>query len=216
MGDVMKREVGEKGVSAGTLVIVFLVWAVVCAVFFGLGFMVGYNEQPTRGEPVTEHVSAAPSVPHTVTPPAQTSKAGSSEPTAAASAREAAEPPPERVSRPAAKSAAASAKAPTHATTFRNSGASAEAEPASPSAASREVRMGFTVQVDALRAKPDAEALVKILKARRYPVFLVTPEYANSKDNLYRVQVGPFTTREDAEKVRDKLAQEGFKPFIRR
>ena len=67
----------------------------------------------------------------------------------------------------------------------------------------------------ALRTKQDAEALVDILKDGGYPVFLVTPEYAHADDNLFRVLVGPFRTRDDAEKVRDKLAQEGFKPFIR-
>lgn len=75
---------------------------------------------------------------------------------------------------------------------------------------------GFAIQVAASRAKQDAEALVKILAARGYRVFLVTPEYAHANDNLFRVQVGPFATREDAEAVRAKLAKEGFKPFIRR
>jgi cell division septation protein DedD len=78
-----------------------------------------------------------------------------------------------------------------------------------------EVGVGFTVQIAASRTKQDAEALVKILEGRGYPVFLVAPEYAHANDNLYRVQVGPFTSKEDAEKVRAKLTQEGFKPFIR-
>jgi cell division septation protein DedD len=84
-----------------------------------------------------------------------------------------------------------------------------------PPAAAGEVGVGFTVQVVASRTKEDAEALVKILEGRGYPVFLVTPEYAHANDNLYRVQVGPFASRNDAEKVRAKLTQEGFKPFIR-
>ena len=76
--------------------------------------------------------------------------------------------------------------------------------------------MGFTVQVAASAAKADAEEVVKILKARGYPVFLVLPEYVHANDNLFRVQVGPFTSRNDAEKVRAKLVQEGFKqPFIK-
>jgi cell division septation protein DedD len=69
--------------------------------------------------------------------------------------------------------------------------------------------------VAALRTKQDAEALVGILKSRGYPVFLMTPEYAHADDNIFRVQVGPFRTRADADKVHDKLVQEGFKPFIR-
>ena len=67
----------------------------------------------------------------------------------------------------------------------------------------------------ALHTKQDAEAVVDILKTKGYPVFLVTPEYAHADDDLFRVQVGPFKTRDDAVKVRKKLEQEGFKPFIR-
>jgi cell division septation protein DedD len=74
---------------------------------------------------------------------------------------------------------------------------------------------GITLQVVALHTKVDAEAVVDILKTKGYPVFLVTPEYAHADDNLFRVQVGPFRTRDDAEKVRNKLVKEGFKPFIR-
>jgi cell division septation protein DedD len=69
--------------------------------------------------------------------------------------------------------------------------------------------------VVALRTKQDAEHLVQILKEKGYPVFLVTPEYSRADDNLYRVQVGPFKNRDDAEKVRNRLTQDGFKPFIR-
>jgi len=76
--------------------------------------------------------------------------------------------------------------------------------------------VGITLQVAASRSREDAEKMVGILKTRGYPVFVVTPEYANAKDNLYRVQVGPFRSSDEAEKVRVKLVQEGLKPFIRR
>ncbi len=90
------------------------------------------------------------------------------------------------------------------------------AEAANPAAApTGEVGVGYTVQVAATRTKQDAERLVGILKGRGYPVFLFAPGQSGSKDELYRVQVGPFTSREDAEKVRARLVQEGFKPFIR-
>jgi DedD protein len=86
---------------------------------------------------------------------------------------------------------------------------------ATPPAGAGQVGVGFTVQIAASRTKQDAEALVKILEGRGYPVFLVAPEYAHANDDLYRVQVGPFTSKDDAEKVRTKLTKEGFKPFIR-
>jgi cell division septation protein DedD len=74
---------------------------------------------------------------------------------------------------------------------------------------------GITLQVVALRNREDAEALVNVLKGQSFPVFLVTPEYSHATDNLFRVLVGPFRTRQDAEKVRAKLTSEGFKPFIK-
>jgi cell division septation protein DedD len=78
-----------------------------------------------------------------------------------------------------------------------------------------EVGSAFTVQVAASQNQQDAEKLVKELKSRGYAVFVVTPEFTHAKDNLFRVQVGPFATREEAQKVRDKIAKEGFKPFIK-
>ena len=87
---------------------------------------------------------------------------------------------------------------------------------APPAGKSTQVGMGFTVQVAASKEKEDAEKLVKELKSRGFAVFLVLPEYAKAGDNLYRVQVGPYATRQEAQTVRDKIAKEGFKPFIRR
>jgi cell division protein FtsN len=43
----------------------------------------------------------------------------------------------------------------------------------------------------------------------------VPPQYSDAKDNLYRVQVGPYATRAEAVRVRDRIAKEGFKPFIK-
>lgn len=76
---------------------------------------------------------------------------------------------------------------------------------------------GFLIQVAASSNKHDADKIVSALKALEYTVMLVPPEQANSGDNLYRVQVGPFATRESAETIRQKLIQDGFKsPFIKR
>jgi cell division septation protein DedD len=57
--------------------------------------------------------------------------------------------------------------------------------------------------------------LVGVLKGRGYSAFLLTPAEARSGDKLFRVEVGPFSSRAEAEKARQKLADEGFKPFLR-
>jgi cell division septation protein DedD len=213
----------DKGLSTRHLILIFLAGVAVCGVFFSLGFLVGYNERSARTSPVTERVSAPATIPPTVNPPLETTAVGPSSaatstttlPPPLAPLQASARPSPQREGKPVtATGTAQSVTAPPP------SLAKAEMEPgpgtgATPPAGAGEVGVGFTVQIAASRTKRDAEALVKILEGRGYPVFLVAPEYTRANDNLYRVQVGPFTSREDAEKVRAKLTQEGFKPFIR-
>jgi cell division septation protein DedD len=212
------KELEERSHSARYMILIFLVCAATCGVFFSLGFLVGYNERASRSVPTTEVVSAPSAIPPTVNPPpdsaaatpqasAPASPATSSVPDtevltpAGGAAKPTPVPPPATVAPPRAPAVAA---------------AKPDATPPSPPVpAASQVGQGITLQVAALRTKQDAEALVNILKTRGYPVFLVTPEYAHADDNLFRVQVGPFKTRDDADKVRNQLSQEGFKPFIK-
>ena len=214
---------GDKGLSARHLVLVFLGGVALCGVFFSLGFLVGYNERSARMAPVTERVATPATIPPTVNTPLETAPVRSSgaapsttsvpPPLAPIQASAPASPPGEQ--KPVTVPGTASPVTVPH-----PSPAMAEKKPepgaaATPPAGAGEVGVGFTVQIAASRTKQDAEALVKILEGRGYPVFLVTPEYAHANDNLYRVQVGPFKSKDDAEKVRTKLTQEGFKPFIK-
>jgi len=213
----------DKGLSAPHLILVFLAGVAVCAVFFSLGFLVGYNERSARMAPVTERVAPPATIPPTVNTPLKTAPAQSG---AATPSTTSVSPPlaPIQTSGPAPPSrehktvkvpgsespATAPQHPPAEAERQREPGAAA-----TPPAGAGQVGVGYTVQIAASSTKRDAEALVKILEGRGYPVFLVTPEYAHANDNLYRVQVGPFTSRDDAEKVRAKLTQEGFRPFIK-
>lgn len=225
-------KVEDKGLSARHLILVFLAGVAVCAVFFSLGFLVGYHERPSRAAPVAERVTPPPVIPPIVNPPLATGGPAGKEPAKAGTSAESAGPPPSRLpeqvsSQPAAQTksseviASPSAAPPSAQVTVPRGTSPADTLPGAPvggpSGPGGEVGTGFTVQVTASRNKQDAERLVGILKSSGYPVFLVTPEYAFADDNLFRVQVGPFATREDAEKVRAKLAKEGFKDlFIRR
>ena len=210
---------GGSGLSTGHLLFVFLVGVAVCAVFFSLGFLVGYNERSLKEVLVGERVGPPPVVPPTVITPPETVLPAPGTPTGASTVPAPGTGPGSAPVTPeAAKPAApAPAAAPP---------ASAEATPPKPSAAGStaprsaapgsELGVGITLQVAASRSREDADKMVDILKARGYPVFVVTPEYTNAQDNLYRVQVGPFRSTEEAETVRAKLVQEGLKPFIRR
>jgi DedD protein len=212
----------EKGTSARHLVLMFLAAVAVCAVFFSLGYVVCYNHGPSRSGPVTENVNGPGTIPPTVNPPSGASSQSSGgelstenvspgSPSAAqseSSSPQTQEPAaaPKREEHKPRETAAAPRK------TVKSKAATPKAPPAAPPPASSSGH--FAVQVMASKTRVDAEHLVKLLKSRGYPVYILTPQQAHAHDNLYRVQVGPFTTRVAADQTRDKLVAEGFRPFI--
>jgi len=214
------REHEERSHSVRYLILIFLVCVATCGVFFSLGFLVGYNERASHSAPSTEVVTSPPVIPPTVNPPPESAPVTAQE---SAPGHAPVNPAPETVVLPPAEGGAKPAAPAAKPAGVTPSGGQPQAAakqasnpPSPPTPAAGEVGAGITLQVAALRTKQDAEVLVDILKTRGYPVFLVTPEYAHAHDNLFRVQVGPFKTRDDADKVLKKLKQEGFNPFIRR
>ena len=218
MADSGERKHDERGLSARYLVLVFRMGVAACAVFFSLGFLVGYNERSSKAAGMTEQVTPSGVIPPTVNPPLETVPVTSNE--SAPGNKPAAEKPSPGASSKAgkeSKSAAGPAEKPDADLPPPSPAIAHNRPPATPSGGkSTQVGLGFTVQVAASKDKQDAEKLVKELKSRGFAVFLVLPEYANAGDNLFRVQVGPYSTREEAQIVCDKIAKEGFKPFIRR
>jgi cell division septation protein DedD len=204
----------EQGLSTRHLILVFLAGVAVCGVFFSLGFLVGYNERSVRMAPVTESVANPATIPPTINTPLETTPIG---PSGAARSTTSVPPP---VAAMQTSAPASPPGEPTPVTPPQPSPAETERQPepganATHAAATGGVGAGITIQVAASRAKRDAEALVRILKGRGYSVSLITPEYAHANDHLYRVQIGPFKSKEEAEKVRTKLTREGFRPFIK-
>ncbi|HET9177981.1 MAG TPA: SPOR domain-containing protein [Terriglobia bacterium] len=213
----------EKGASGRQLVLMFLAAVAVCAVFFSLGFVVGYNHAPSKGAPVAENVSPSGDVPPTLNHTAVGSDAAS----------------PQNVQTESINPMPASVLPPEHPQPLTPEPAEQEqsldvnptkkAVPKTVVAKSKPVAVPrsrpvtsaptissshFAVQVMASRTRSDAENLVNLLKSRGYPVYIQTPEQARSRDKLYRVQVGPFVTRVAADTTRDKLEGEGFRPFV--
>ena len=74
----------------------------------------------------------------------------------------------------------------------------------------------WAVQVVALSDRGAATAVVQRLQAKSYPAFLVEPR-PNEPVQTYKVQVGKFVDRSEAEQVRSRLKkEEQFEPIIRR
>ena len=69
----------------------------------------------------------------------------------------------------------------------------------------------FTIQVVALKTEDAARSLLTRLKSKKYHAYLE----AGGDAGLHRVRVGRFATRDEAERIADKLRnEEKFKPYI--
>ncbi|MBI1873057.1 MAG: SPOR domain-containing protein [Acidobacteria bacterium] len=89
----------------------------------------------------------------------------------------------------------------------------------SPPAAASEVapessnQPGFAVQVAALGSRADAAALAKRLSGKGYDAYVVAPAAGGAA--IYRVRVGRFQNRQEADLVARRLEkEEKFKPWI--
>jgi cell division septation protein DedD len=145
--------------------------------------------------------------------PADDLKAGSKAPTTSAPPSTAAERPARKEPSTTEKSGSAGvATPPSPVSTVAakqpaaTDSAAASAEPAGD---------GFALQVTALRERGEAEAIAKRLSSRGYAAYVMKP--AAGAPSVYRVRVGKFKTRREAEAVATKLQkEEQFTPWITR
>lgn len=117
-------------------------------------------------------------------------------------------PPPVTAKPPAATAAPAIAKPPAPETAKPDSVAArpdpALAEPAGP---------GYVVQVMAVNTRAEAETVAKRLAGKGYKAFVTTT--GTGAQVTYRVRVGKFATRQEADAVSARLQkEEQFKPWI--
>ena len=74
---------------------------------------------------------------------------------------------------------------------------------------------GYAVQIAALNVRTEADAIAKRLTSKGYSAYVLAPSAGTPK--VFRVRVGKFPTRKEAESVATKLQkEEQFKPWITR
>lgn len=88
------------------------------------------------------------------------------------------------------------------------------AAPADPPASLREpAGSGYAIQVAALRQRAEADNVARALSNKGYPAYVMTPE--RGAPAVFRVRVGKFKDRSEAETVAARLQkEEQFKPWI--
>ena len=67
------------------------------------------------------------------------------------------------------------------------------------------------VQIAAVKSRPDAEALAAALQKNGFTPSIRT----EAQDKLLHVQVGPFSSRDEAKAMRQKLSNAGYNAFIK-
>jgi cell division septation protein DedD len=74
---------------------------------------------------------------------------------------------------------------------------------------------GFAVQIAALNVRGEAEAIAKRLTSKGYSAYVLVP--SNGTPSVFRVRIGKFPTRHEAETVAAKLKkEEQFNPWVTR
>jgi cell division septation protein DedD len=145
--------------------------------------------------------------------PADDLKAGSKAPTTSAPPSTAAERPARKEPSTTEKSGSAGVAAPP--SPVSTVAAKQPAATDSVAASAEPAGDGFALQVTALRERGEAETIAKRLSSRGYAAYVMKP--AAGAPSVYRVRVGKFKTRREAEAVATKLQkEEQFTPWITR
>jgi len=71
---------------------------------------------------------------------------------------------------------------------------------------------GHAVQVGAFKDRASADSVMRGLRAKSLPTYVVPP--AAGSNGLFSVRVGPYATRGEADIVAARLRSEKFKPYI--
>lgn len=169
-----------------TVILLLLVGLVLlCGLCYGLGYTMGRHSAQNLPASSTSTLGDS-------TVPAADATASSSKPSA--SAQQAVASPP-AASSPAASSVPNDDSAPiSDASAARESGSSGS----------------LMVQIAALTHSEDADALVEALHRHGYPV----TARREPADGLVHVRVGPFSSRDEASRTRQKLLADGYNAVI--
>ena len=182
----------EISLGATTILGIFFGLALVCSLFFGLGYSMGRR----TATPVAAAVETPAATDSSATKPLSGSLA---EKSIDASVSAPAAPPSVAVvplAAPAARNFASTEKP--------------AAKPA-PAPAATATAGTIMVQIAAVSHREDADTLLSTLKQRGYDVFIRN----EPQDKLLHVQVGPFASHKDAETMKQRLLADGYNAILK-
>ncbi len=229
--DLLEPEEREREISLGTATVlgIFFVLALICAVFFGFGYSMGRKSaqsvaaapadaaveadgggsKPSPGSPAKGAASHSGDEQAEISAPVaeQRNDSGSSAGGKAAAA------PAVVVAKPsaAASQPVTSAQGPTAPTVKAVSLGRPAAAPAAAAPVAVPGVGTILVQVAAVSHQEDANVLVNALKKRGYTVAV----RQEPQDKLLHIQLGPFATKKDADAMKQRLLADGYNAIVK-
>jgi len=212
--------------SAKQLVFLFMLTTAVSVAIFLCGVLVGRSvgADPAAQQsidssavdprtPSGTDASAAPTTPPVPPPPVAETDLSYHERLQQEKTKEQLKPQAEAEPKPVPPAAAPARQPEAQPPAAATPSADAQAAAGVPTAPPR--RGTWVIQVQALQNRAAAGAIVKRLTAKGYPAFLLQP--AAGAPSIFRVQIGRYSDRDEAERVARRLEkEEQFKPDIKR
>jgi cell division septation protein DedD len=224
----------EISLGTGTILAIFFALALICAVFFGLGYSMGRKSaqasiqtpasaasdsaasstfssfKPPAGSPATQSAAAkkSPGTASPADPDAEIVTTPVSSPQDNSEVRPAAASRKETASETAAAPIVREAP---HSQSPSPSQGSPQSQSSSGAMPAIDPNGTAMVQVAAVSHQEDAETLIASLKKRGYTVFI----RQEPQDKLFHVQTGPFATKKDADAMRLRLLADGYIAIVK-
>ena len=200
----------DREISLGTPTIlgIFFVLALVCALFFGFGYAMGHKSSP----PVVAATDPVSGVSVSAPKPAAGSLAGQS-PIRPAQSTVSASPAPSVPAQTATVSLAPAAP-PKNAVNPSDSMIVGDKHPTAnpqPATINLQPTTVYVVQVAAVSSQDVADILVSSLQKKGYTVAI----HHEPQDKLLHVQIGPFPDRKDADTMRARVLSDGFNAIVK-
>jgi len=203
------------------LVFLFMAATVVAVVIFLCGVMVGRGVRAQRGAELAALAATTPVDPTSEVRPAPVAEEPAPTSLSSEAASATAEEPLSYPDRLASEGTALeSLKGPAASTSAAPETRRPEPRNEARSSAAARTRSvsvgdGFAVQVAAVRERGEADTIARRLTTRGYPAYVMTP--AAGSPRVFRVRVGKFKERREAESTAARLRrEEQFKPWITR
>jgi len=206
----------EIQLSGKQVVFYFMAAVVFLVVVFLMGVQVGRGVLSQRGLPNAEDTSASAGEIEPPLPPPATTQGPSTPLTANeklsyAERLASSEPATEQLKKQPEDTAPPTPRAETAAPAPAPASKPAAAPPAGASA--EPPGPGFSIQVAALQKREEADTIVKRLASKGYPAYVLAP--ATGTASIFRVRVGKYKDRREADTVAAKLQkEEQFKPWV--